>query len=155
MIDKETIINLTNQNITDSDMFLVEVSCTPSNDIEIVVDSDGYMSIDRCILLSRAIEASMDREAEDFSLTVTSSGVGNPLLMQRQYLKCVGKPVEVLLRTGIKITGILVAVDQNGLEIEYQVKEIIEGKKRKELITKRDRYEFDAIKTTKEELTIK
>lgn len=155
MINKQTIEEIALRHLEDSGLFLVEINCSPSNEIEVVVDADNYLTIEDCIKLSKAIEGELDREAEDFELSVYSAGIGQPLKIHRQYLKTVSRPVELILRSGLKITGMLTAVTDDGLTIEYQVKEAVEGKKRKELVTKSDSYTFDQIKTTKEELTIK
>ena len=47
-----------------TDLFVVDVRVAPGNGIEVVVDSDTQVGIDRCVALSRAIEASLDREQE-------------------------------------------------------------------------------------------
>lgn len=155
MIGKEKIEEIATRYLEKTDLFLVEVSCTASNEIEVVVDSDDYLTIEDCIKLSKAIEGELDREVEDFELSVYSAGIGQPLKIHRQYLKTIGRMVEVTLRTGLKVTGQLTAVDDKGITIEYQTKESVEGKKRKETVTKTEEYAFDQIKTTIEELTIK
>lgn len=155
MINKQTIEEIALKHLESSGLFLVEVNCSVSNEIEVVVDADNYLTIDDCIKLSKAIEGELDREAEDFELSVYSAGIGQPLKIHRQYLKTIGRPVELILKSGLKITGTLTAVTQDGLSIEYQVKETVEGKKRKELVTKTENYTFDQIKSTKEELTIR
>ena len=37
-------------------------TCSPANEIELLVDSDTSVSIDACAALSRAVEAAFDRE---------------------------------------------------------------------------------------------
>lgn len=155
MINAQIIEEIALSNLEDTRLFLVEVKCSPSNEIEVVVDSDDYLTIEDCIRLSKAIESEFDRDSEDFELSVYSAGIGQPFKIHRQYVKSVGRAVEVILRSGLKVTGTLAAVTDDGITIEYQVKEAIEGKKRKEMVTKSDQYTFDQIKTTKEELTIR
>ena len=155
MIDKTLIEKLAGENLDGDDMFLVGVRCTPDNSIEVTVDSDSRMTIDRCIVLSKAIEGSLDRDAEDFSLTVSSAGIGQPLSHPRQYAKVQGKPVEVLLKNGQKITGTLTDFDGQGLTLEYQTMEMVEGKKKKQPVTHNEAIVFGDIKSTKEVLTIK
>lgn len=155
MINAQIIEEIALRNLEDTRLFLVEVKCSQSNEIEVVVDSDDYLTIEDCIRLSKAIESEFDRDSEDFELSVYSAGIGQPFKIHRQYVKSVGRAVEVILRSGLKVTGTLAAVTDDGITIEYQVKEAIEGKKRKEMVTKSDQYTFDQIKTTKEELTIR
>ena len=84
-------------------MVVVDCTCTAGNEVELLIDSDTSVSIDACAALSRAVEAEFDRDAEDFSLTVASAGIGSELRHPRQYAKLVGSSVEVLLLGGIKI----------------------------------------------------
>ena len=119
------------------------------------VDSDTSVDIDACVALSRAVEAEFDREAEDFSLTVMSAGIGSELRCLRQYRKLVGHPVEVLLTDGVKILATLDAADEQGIVLSYDRKESVEGKKRKQLVHVTESYPFERIKFTKEWLDFK
>lgn len=84
-------------------MFVVGCTCTPGNEIELLIDSDTSVAIEACAELSRAVEAEFDRDEEDFSLTVASAGIGSELKSLRQYRKLIGGTVEVLLNSGIKM----------------------------------------------------
>ena len=103
MIDTEKIIAIAERKLEGSEMFVVGCHCSPGNEIELLIDSDTSVSIDACVALSRAVEAEFDRDAEDFSLTVASAGIGSELRCLRQYRKLVGRPVEVLLLSGVMI----------------------------------------------------
>lgn len=156
MIDKSKIEQLVGDFLVDTpELFLVEVKISTSNDIEIVIDSDTHVSIDQCVALSKGIEGNLDREIEDFSISVYSSGIGQPLTKDRQLAKCVDKDVEVLLKNGLKIGGVLKSFDEKHVSIEYQKKEAVEGKKRKELVVHIDQYDRAEIKNIVELLTIK
>ncbi|MDE5692111.1 MAG: ribosome assembly cofactor RimP, partial [Alistipes sp.] len=130
-------------------------NCETGNEIELLIDSDTSVSIDACVELSRAIEAEFDRDAEDFSLTVASAGIGSELRCLRQYRKLIGRPVEVLLLSGVKITARLEAVDDEGLTLSYEEKQAVEGKKRRQLVTVTRSYPFAEIKSTREFLDFK
>ena len=155
MIDKELIERLATENLDGQDMFLVGVTCSPDNNIEVTVDSDGRMTIDRCIKLSKAIESQLDRDAEDFSLTVSSAGIGQPFTHPRQYDKAIGKPVEAVMKDGRKLKGALTGFDGQGITIQYETMETVEGKKKKQPVTHTEFLALDTIKSTKEEITIK
>jgi ribosome maturation factor RimP len=149
MIDQQLIKNIVENGIKGSDKFIVDIKITPGNTIEVALDSDTGISIDDCVAVSRYIEASLNRDEEDFELTVYSAGLSEPLKLLRQYRKHLGKEVEVLLKSSNKIKGVLSAVNEEAIEVNYQVKELIEGKKRKQSVNKTDRFKFDEIKTTK------
>ena len=155
MIDTEKIIAIAERKLEGSEMFVVGCHCSPGNEIELLIDSDTSVSIDACVALSRAVEAEFDRDAEDFSLTVASAGIGSELRCLRQYRKLVGRPVEVLLLSGVKITAQLDAADEEGITLSYEEKQTVEGKKRKQTVRVTRTYPFAEIKSTREFLDFK
>lgn len=155
MIDTEKIIEIAGRKLEGSEMFVVGCHCSPGNEIELLIDSDTSVSIDACVELSRAIEAEFDRDAEDFSLTVASAGIGSELKCLRQYRKLLGRPVEVLLQNGIKIVARLDEADETHLTLSYEEKQAVEGKKRKQLVRVTRTYPFAEIKSTREYLDFK
>ena len=155
MIDTKKITAIAERMLAETDLFVVDCTCTPGNEVELTIDSDTSVGIDACASLSRAIEAELDREEEDFSLTVMSAGIGSELRSLRQYRKLVGRSVEVLLANGVKILAKLDAVDEQGITLSYEEKQTVEGKKRKQLVTVSRTYPFAEIKYTKEWLDFK
>ena len=117
MITKERIANLAEEAIQGTDLFLVEVKVKPSNLIEVYVDSDTAVNIDQCVSISRFIESKMDRDAEDFELSVFSWGLSGALKFERQLKKYVGKDVEVKTKEQGRIQGKLVAFDGQQITI--------------------------------------
>ena len=143
------------QRLDGGKMFLIEINCSPANEIEVVVDSDERVDIDSLVELSRAIEEAFDREVEDYELTVISAGIGQPLKVLRQYQKLIGLPVEVLLTDSTKILATLAAADEQGITLSYTKRVAVEGKKRKEEVEVTENYPFEQIKWTKEYLDFK
>ncbi len=154
-MDKNKILDIAEKLLADSSLFVVDLKISPSNQIELLIDSDTSVSIDSCIELSRAIEAEFDREVEDFELTVASAGIGQPLKVLRQYKKLVGKPVELVLKSGEKIKATLSSATDEGISVSYMEKVLLEGKKRKTEVERVKDYSFDEIKSTVEELDFK
>ena len=155
MIDTRKITALAEQKLEGTDLFVVDCTCTPGNEVELIVDSDTSVGIDACAELSRAIEAELDRDTEDFSLTVMSAGIGSELRSLRQYRKLVGHSVEVLLLSGVKLQARLDEVSDEGITLSYEEKQAVEGRKRKQLVTVSRSYPFAEIKYTKEWLDFK
>ncbi len=155
MIDTRKITALAEQKLEGTDLFVVDCTCTPGNEVELTIDSDTSVGIDACAELSRAIEAELDRDTEDFSLTVMSAGIGSELRSLRQYRKLVGHSVEVLLLNGVKLLARLDEVSDEGITLSYEEKQAVEGKKRKQLVTVSRSYPFAEIKYTKEWLDFK
>tara|TARA_B110000459_G_C16613533_1_gene497517 strand:- start:2962 stop:3423 length:462 start_codon:yes stop_codon:yes gene_type:complete len=132
-----------NQNI-----FLVEKKVSSGNQIEILIDSFENISIKDCILLSRHIEFSLDRDENDFSLQVASAGLSEPFKVFMQYQKYVGSQVDVYLRGGQKVFGKLIDADASkGIKLETKRTEKV-GKKKKEVLEELH-FTFDQIDKTK------
>jgi len=79
MISKEAIVEVVTPLLEKENLFLVEVSVRPGNRIVVTIDGDSGVSIDSCVAISKGIEASFDRNKEDYELEVTSAGLGQPL----------------------------------------------------------------------------
>lgn len=155
MIDTKKIIAAAERNLEGTDLFVVGCTCSSGNEVELLLDSDTSVSIDACATLSRTIEEDFDRDAEDFSLTVASAGIGSELKKLRQYRKLIGSSVEVLLTSGTKVVARLEAVDEAEITLSYEEKQVVEGAKRKQLVTVTRAYPFTEIKYTKEHLDFK
>ncbi len=149
MISKETVKQLVNEKIADTDYFLVDVVVSPSNAITVEIDTQEGVNVGFCAELSRHIESQLDREVEDYELEVGSAGLTSPFKVVEQYLKNIGNEVEVLTKDGKKISGVLteVATETFTLEIEKMVKK--EGAKRKVLENETLIINFDSVKYTK------
>jgi len=80
---------------TDNDAFLVELELKPNNIIVAFVDSDNGLTIEQIKMINRQIESHLDRDVEDFNLTVSSPDLNKPLKTWRQYKKNVGRYLKV------------------------------------------------------------
>lgn len=148
MIDKSKIAQLVNEKLTD-DQFLVDVTVSSSDVIHVMVDSDTAISINQIVEISRHIENNLDREVEDFELSVFSAGLSEPLRLVRQYKKNMNKELDVVLNSGQKLTGILIKADDQGIDLEVTTKEKMEGSKKKELVTRVHSFDYSEIKEAK------
>lgn len=115
-------------------LFLVDLKISKDNVIELFIDSLTGVNIQTCITISREIEEHLDRDEEDFELTVSSAGIGYPFKVEEQFQKNLEKLVEVNRKDNTKITGILKAFDTQSITIECEEKQIIEGSKKKQLV---------------------
>ncbi|MBQ6307650.1 MAG: ribosome assembly cofactor RimP [Bacteroidales bacterium] len=116
MINKEQVATLCEEALANTDRFLVEVKVKPNNVIEVYVDSDTAVNIDHCVELSRYINERLDRDVEDYELSVLSWGLSGALKMDRQLQKYVGKDVEVKTKETGKMQGKLVSFDVEKVE---------------------------------------
>lgn len=154
MISKEIIEAWLNEIFTDTNFFLVEVTVSKSK-IDIFFDTFEGVVIEHCIKINRQFVEKFPEANEIYEVNVSSPGITQPLKVFNQYKKNVSRKVEVLLKDGKKITGVLTAVDSEKIELEVERKELIEGTKKKQLVKELLKIEFDKIKTTKLIITFK
>jgi ribosome maturation factor RimP len=123
MISEEIIKKLVTDKIENTDKFIVGVKIRPVNKIEVLIDSINNIAINDCITISKYIESNLDRDQEDFELTVSSAGIDEPFKVIEQYIKNVGREILVspLDEDQEKISGKLLNI-VNESEIEVQIK---------------------------------
>jgi len=121
-----TIEKLVNEVLSqEKEYFLVEVKIKPTNNIKVYVDGDNGISIEKCVQFNRSLYKKISAAdlfpAGDFSLEVSSPGVDKPLRSKRQYLKNMGRNVQVLFNDGSEKTGKLTEVTDADIIIEESV----------------------------------
>jgi ribosome maturation factor RimP len=130
-----------------SDCFLVEVRIKPTNNIRIALDADAGISIEKCVAYNRKLYKLLEESGMypdgNFSLEVSSPGLDEPLKMHRQYIKNIGRAVEVFLNDGTSIAGKMIAAN----DIEIVVEETKGKNKKKEVVE--HHFPFENIKSTK------
>ena len=146
MILESKIKELVDIRIEGTKLFVVDIKISASNKIDVLIDGFDGVSISDCVDVSRGVEHNLDRENEDFSLEVSSAGLDSPFLVPQQYEKNLGREVKVYTQDGKKHEGKLTHVDGNKIEITYQEKVRIEGRKKKEWVTRVEEYFFECEK---------
>lgn len=154
MISKELIENIAQKELSD-EFFIVSLSISKKNEIELLIDGDNGVTIQKCVDVSRSIEQSLDRDAEDYELSVSSAGLGKPFKVYRQYVKNIGQEVEVSTGEDKPVSGVIKSVDEKGFELEVKSIEKLENKKKKVEVVKVLRYEFDTKPTVKNIISFK
>ena len=149
MIDKEFLIIQANEFLQGSDNYLADIIINPGNVISIEIDNDNGVNIDDCVQLSRHLESKLNRDEEDFELTVGSVGLTEPFKSLRQYQKHIGQEVEVLTKKGQKLSGILESVSEDEFIVAISKKMKVEGAKRKTEVSEDLHFNYDEIKYTK------
>ena len=152
MIKRKRIEELANERIAELDkgLYLVDITISNRSVINVEVDAlEGSIAIADCVSVSRNIEHNLDREIQDFELSVSSPGLDKPFRVHQQYIKNVGRVIKVLLKEQGSIEGKLIAVDESGIVVETSSKERIEGRKKKELVIREHELSFKNIKETR------
>jgi len=116
------------------DCFLVEIKESPDGSkLEVFLESDSTLTLGKCQKISRYLEKHIEENRwlpEKYLLEVSSPGVGNPLILKRQYLKNVGRMIEVKLEDGDLKKGKLTEVTDDYIIIIKAAKG--KGKKKQE-----------------------
>jgi len=125
----EKIKELTEPLLEGTDMFIVHLKMKPVNNIKLYIDADEGMSISKSASLNRKLyklieEAQMFQDG-DFSLEVSSPGVDEPLVSQRQYKKNIGRTVLISMAEDKEVLGVLKEVKEDALLLETK-----QGKKK-------------------------
>jgi ribosome maturation factor RimP len=138
------------------DLFLVETRIKPTNNIKVFVDGDQGISIERLVQLNRKLYKDLEESAMfpggDFSLELSSPGLDEPLKLHRQYLKNVGRYVEITDVEGVQKSGKMISVTETEIVLEEEKARLTgkvgQGKNKKKEILEH-RIPFETIKTTK------
>ena len=121
MITKEQIIELASEALENTDRFVVDLAVSRSNVISVYIDADSSVTIDHCVELSRFIEGHLDREVEDYELSVSSAGIDYPLLKHRQLNKYIEKELEILNNEGVKKVFKLLSFDEDKIDVQEAI----------------------------------
>lgn len=134
MIEKQNVKNLVDSWLKGKDYFLTDLTISEDDRIVVEIDHKDGVWIDDCVDLSRFIEAHLDREVEDFELEVGSAGIGKPFKVKQQYINNIGNEVEILLKDGKKLKGVMKDVTDDSFIVTTQKKVKPEGAKRPQLV---------------------
>ena len=129
------------------ELFLVSIKMLPNNKLIIHVDGDEGISIQDCAAISRHVGFHLEEEntiEKAYNLEVSSPGVGEPLQLNRQYHKNIGRDLSAKLTDGVVKEGKLLSVNDDAILIEEKVKE-----KGKKVQLVENRIEFNTIVETK------
>ena len=155
MVKKENIEKMIHEAISGTEAFLVEVTVNQGNFIRVFLDEPNGISMDECVRISKVIEAGIDRETEDFDLQVSSPGLENPLRVNKQYIKNIGRELKVETNDKKRIVGELLEVETTGITLNAKVKVKAKGSKKSKIEFQAINLKFENIKSAKVNLHFK
>lgn len=99
--------------------------------LRIYIDKEGGITVDDCEIISRALEAILDVQdpiKDPYILEVSSPGLDRPLKKEKDFVRSVGKAVEVKLYKTVdgqkEFVGKLIAYDEETVTIEIEKKTV-------------------------------
>ena len=136
---KDDIARSVEATLQERGLFLVEITVSKDNEIEIVIEKDeGMVDWEDCAAVDKAVHGAFDQDVEDYALTVSSAGLDRPFKVLRQYLQAIGTQIDVKLKGGKRLKGELKAANEESIVLAYQALETVEGKKKKERVSHED-----------------
>lgn len=128
------------------EFFRVNVRVKPTNNIKIFIDGDNGIAIEKCVRFNRKLYKLIEEKGffpeGDFSLEVSSPGIEEPLKLHRQFVKNIGRLVEVIFTDDTNKDGKLLQVTEGDIMIENTT-----GKGKK-AVTQQLVIPFNKIKST-------
>ena len=129
-------------------LYLIELSISENNKIQVVVDGDTGVPLSECIRISRNVNDNLDKEEEDYSLEVATPDIGHPLKVKRQYLKNVNRILKVKTAEE-EFEGTLVEADEDKIVLQWKAREPKPIGKGKVTVEKTATIEYKEIKEAK------
>ena len=118
-MNKEQIIQAVETAVTERGCFLVEVTVSKDNDIEIVMEKEeGAVDWEDCAAIDRLVHETFNQDEEDYALTVSSAGLDRPFKVMKQFRKAIGSRVDVWLKGGKKVKGVLDAATEEAIVVD-------------------------------------
>jgi ribosome maturation factor RimP len=146
MTFKEKVNLLLTEALVDKpSLFLIDLTITDAFKVIITLDDDNGVVLQDCIDISRAIDASLDREEQDYSMEVASAGVSSPLKKIRQYKKNIGRTLIVKTNTE-NIEAELVEANDDFVILSWKAREPKKIGKGKETVEKTLKIPYEDIK---------
>lgn len=143
---KEQIINAVEGAVEERGCFLVEVTLSKDNDIEIVIEKkEGVVDWEDCAAIDKVMHAAFNQDREDYSLTVSSAGLDRPFKVLKQFLKAIGSKVDVKFKGGKRLVATLEGATEDSVSLSYTALEAVEGKKKKEKVNHTDTFSLTEI----------
>ena len=155
MIEKNEVKTIVEEWLAGNDYFLVDVMFTPDDRIVVEIDHADGVWIEDCAALSRYLQEKLGDDLGNYELEVGSAGIGQPFKVAQQYSSHIGEDVEVLAAEGVKVQGVLTAVDGDNFIVVVKEKQKLEGKKRPVMVDVEKSYNMNNIKYTKYLLSFK
>ena len=152
MINKEKVIALVEERMNElnNGLYIVELTISSANSIHVEIDKMvGGVTVTDCVSVSRNVEHNLDRDEEDFELHVSSAGLDKPLRHINQYIKNIGRRVEIVRKDGEKLEGEIIKITDDTMIIKDQVSKQLENKKKKVLVEEVTEVHFSDVKESK------
>ena len=98
--------------------FIVDLRLFPGNRIRVFIECDETLTIEMCARYNRMLRDFLEQGGKDFSIEVSSPGIGYPLKLPRQYRKNQGRGIQVIMTDGSLHSGTLISAGEEAIVLE-------------------------------------
>jgi ribosome maturation factor RimP len=148
-MNNQRVEELIKEAVEINNLFLIEYSISTEGKIMVLVDSINGIQLSECMAVSRHVEHNLDREEDDFAIEVSSPGLDVSFTVPEQYIKNIGRKVQVCLTTGDEFEGKLMNMENETIELEWKAREPKPVGKGKVTVTKTKAIAMADISQTK------
>lgn len=122
-MDEKKVKDLVDEALAlNESLYLIDLSISANNKIQIIVDGDNGVPLSECIRISRSVDNNFDREEEDFSLEVATPDIAHPIKVKRQYIKNINRILKVKTSEE-EFEGTLAAADDDKIILNWKARE--------------------------------
>ena len=122
-MDEKKVRDLVDEALAlNESLYLIELSISTNNKIQVTVDGDNGVPLSECIRISRNVNDKFDREIEDFSLEVATPDIAHPIKVKSQYLKNINRILKVKTSEE-EFEGTLVEADDDKIVLNWKARE--------------------------------
>ena len=100
--------------------------------LRVYVDKEGGIAVDDCEVVSRALSDKLDVDdfiQDSYILEVSSPGLGRPLKKEKDYIRSIGKEVDIHLYKSIEkqkeFTGVLKSYTKEEIVLQIEDTEVV------------------------------
>lgn len=125
---QQLIYDLINEQFLSPDLFIVELKVIDKGGktkLLLTLDGDKGITLEQCASVSRKIGEAIENQnliEQAYTLEVGSSGIDQPLKMQRQYHSRIGRTLKIELIGGGEIEGKLETVTEEKITLLPAIK---------------------------------
>ncbi len=126
MNNEKFIKELVEEKLAEIGGFIVDIVIHPNNKVLILIDKEEGLNVKDCAQVSRFVEHRLEDESNDLlsthGLEVSSPGLDYPLKHLKQYIKNIGRKIQVTSLEGVEKTGVLKDVAEDAILLEEEKK---------------------------------
>lgn len=154
MITPEQLEEALQRHLAGTPRFLVSAEVRPGGKAVVEVDhAEKPISLEELTAINHQLREEFGEALDDVELQVGSPGLGRPFKVERQYLKHLGRTVEVVRKEGPSLEGVMEAYADSGIGMRLLVPSKVKGRKPK-LSTETTVIPFNEIKAVQAVITI-